>query len=138
MSAKKFKFSDSSIRNMRGLDRRIIALCMRAIELTPVDFGIPKSGGKRTVEQQFEQFKNGKSKCDGVKKRSRHQDGMAVDFFPYVEGRTSYTDEHCLWVALSFYQASQELGTPIVWGGWWGWDKCHIALPRTMEYIGEE
>lgn len=40
----------------------------------------------RTTAQQQELFKQGKSHCDGVKARSRHQDGCAGDLVILVDG----------------------------------------------------
>lgn len=72
----------------------------------------------RTAEVQNYLFKLGKSKCDGYKIRSRHQDGLAEDIYfedidPESEqGKTLATKWHLVWITLG--------GKPII-----EWDKNH-------------
>jgi len=40
---------------------------------------------KRSDEEQMHLYQEGKSKCDGIKIRSRHQSGLAADIY-FVEG----------------------------------------------------
>ena len=72
-----------------------LALVMReALKVSPIDFGIPSTGGKRTAKEQHELFKAGKSKCDGFKNKSYHQSGNAVDVYAYVNGSASWSEKH--------------------------------------------
>ncbi len=111
---------------MRGCDPRLKQLAFRAIEITPVDFGIPATGGSRTAIIQNGLHLMGRSKCDGYVKKSKHQikEGetfcKALDFFGYVKGHgVSYAHEHMALIATAFLQSAIELGYKIEWGGLW-------------------
>lgn len=122
--------------NADGVDPRLVQIACRAIQITPIDFGIPSSGGLRTVAQQARLFANGKSKCDGYLKKSKHQSGRAIDFYAYVEGRASWNRHYLSLIATAFLQASCELCFYVQWGGLWnawqypdGWrDMPHIQI----------
>lgn len=124
--------SDKSIARMDGIDSRLKGIAFRAIQITRVDFGIPSSGGLRTAEEQFDLFSAGRSKADGVKKKSYHQSGKALDFYAYVDGKASWEKEHLAQVACAFLQAAAELGYPLQWGGLFKTfqDMPHVQLPN--------
>lgn len=130
-----FKLSNRSLKNREGVHPKLIQICDRAIEITNVDFGIPETGGLRSDEQQKYLFQKGLSKADGVLKRSRHQEGRALDFFPYVAGKASYLPGDCAMVAAAFLQAASELGYKLQWGGHWFSfkDYPHVQLHRDEE-----
>ena len=80
-----FKFSQRSLNNLKGVHTLMIKLMKTAIINAPIDFVITE--GVRTTERQQELFKQGKSKCDGIKNKSKHQKkadgyGYAVDLYP--------------------------------------------------------
>lgn len=126
---RRFQFSPASLRNRRGVDKRLIDISDRAIQLTIVDFGIPSLGGLRTELQQNTLFNGGKSKCDGFNIRSKHQDGLALDFYAYVDGKASWNKHHLAMVATAWLQAAAELKIPVKWGGLWDFaDYPHIEL----------
>jgi peptidoglycan L-alanyl-D-glutamate endopeptidase CwlK len=113
-----------------------VKVAERAIQITTIDFGIPSTGGLRTAEEQFELFKDRKSKADGVVKVSKHQLGRAIDFYAYVDGAASWDKNHLTLVAHSFMQAATELKIKIVWGGLWSnfIDLPHIQLGTDEEF----
>lgn len=114
-----WRLSKTSKHRLVGVDSRLIELCDRALELSPIDFGIPEDGGVRTASRQHELFSAGKSKCDGFLKPSRHQSGKALDFFAYVDGAASWDKLHLALIGAAFLQAASELGYRIIWGGLW-------------------
>lgn len=132
--ASKFKLSAKSMARMKGIDARLIAIMQLAITITVIDFGIPEFGGLRTTAEQKALFEKGVSKADGVKKRSKHQDGKAVDFYAYVtdadgkNGHASWEIGDLAYVAAAILQAACQLGHKIEWGGLWPWDAPHIQL----------
>lgn len=80
-----YKFSQRSLNNLKGVHPLMVNLMHECIKTSPIDFVITE--GVRTAERQKELFKQGKSKCDGVKNKSNHQikaDGFghAVDLYP--------------------------------------------------------
>lgn len=129
-----FKLSKKSLNNISGVDPDLIRVAKRAIEITLVDFGYPKLGGKRTALEQRALFDDGKSRADGYMHKSRHQIGLAIDFYAYVDGKASWKREHLAMVAAAHLQAAAELGVKVRWGGLWksnddgiyGWDMPHI------------
>jgi len=124
------QLSQKSKQNMAGIDPRLIAVAEMAISITRVDFGIPSGGGLRTVAEQAALFKAGKSKCDGIKNKSEHQIGKALDFYAFVDGKASWEKEHLAMVACAFLQAGTILGVKLNWGGLWSGfvDMPHIQL----------
>jgi peptidoglycan L-alanyl-D-glutamate endopeptidase CwlK len=127
-----FKFSPRSLRHMEGVNDKLIQIANLALELSPIDFGIPDTGGVRSAPIQNALYLNQKSKADGYKKRSKHQDGEALDFFAYVDGNASWEECHLTTVACAFLQAANTLGFRIEWGGYFSTihDGCHIQLAR--------
>lgn len=129
-----FCLSQKSLDHMKGIDDRLIAVVKRAIEITPIDFGIPLDGGLRTADRQNQLFKAGKSKADGYIKLSNHQSGRAVDVFAYLNGYASWDAIHLAMIASAMMIAANELGIAIKWGGTFGsssfqgWDKPHFEL----------
>ena len=100
-----FKFSKTSNLRRLGVDCRLIQVSDRALEISVVDFGIPKYGGKRTAEDQYKLFLDGKSRADGTNSLSYHQSGKALDFYAFVDGKASWHPGHLAMVAAAFLQA---------------------------------
>ena len=125
-----FELSKNSKANREGVDDRLIKISDLAITLTTVDFGHPSTGGKRSTDEQKQLFRDGKSKCDGVINKSRHQSGKALDFYAFVDGKASWDKYHLAMVACAFLQAASILGYKLVWGGLWhGFvDYPHVEL----------
>jgi len=108
-----FKLSDKSLVKMKGVDPALVAVVTKAIELSPVDFGVTE--GLRSVERQKELFKAGKSQT----MKSRHIIGEAVDLVAYVNGKVDWTWKYYEQIARAMKQAAEELGIAIEWGGDW-------------------
>ena len=134
-----FKLSNKSQSRMAGVDQQLIDVAELAIQISVIDFGIPSDGGVRTERRQSELFLSGKSKADGVRNKSNHQSGNALDFYAYVDGAASWDHDHLAMVACAFLQAATLLGVSLNWGGLWsstkkingipyGWDMAHIEL----------
>lgn len=116
-----FRLSQRSLDRMSGVDQRLIEIAEYAIEITKVDFGIPKTGGLRTAATQRRLFEDGVSKADGVNHRSKHQDGIALDFYALdpETGKASWDKGLLAQVACAFLQSAIELGVRIETGGLW-------------------
>lgn len=131
-----FSLSDSSRANREGVDYRLIEISNLAIKITLIDFGHGALAGFRTKTEQHKLFTQGVSKADGLIKISKHQEGKALDFYAFVNGKASWETHHLAMVGAAFLQASSILGYPIKWGGLWegkgnsiyGWDMPHIEL----------
>ncbi len=108
-----FCFSPRSEKNLQGVNPALIAVVRRALELSPVDFGITE--GLRTMERQREMVRTGKSQT----LKSRHLTGHAVDVVAYLGANISWEWKYYEQIAAAFKQAGKELGTAIEWGGDW-------------------
>lgn len=123
----KFRFSQRSLDNLKGVHPDLVAVMHRALELTEVDFVVYE--GLRTVTRQKELVKSGASKT----MNSRHLTGHAVDIAPYVGGvRFDWPLYHKLAPAVKL--AAAELGVALVWGGDWASfaDGPHFELDRRV------
>lgn len=115
-----FTFSEKSKERMQGVDHRLVRVAERAIQISKVDFGIPEFGGVRTNKEQYQLYKEGKSQIAGRgAKKGKHQLGLALDVFAYVDGKASWETEHLAMVAAAMLQAAAELGVYVQWGGLW-------------------
>jgi len=119
VSENRYYLSERSKSNMAGIDYRLIAIAKMAILLTRVDFGVPSNGGIRIATVQNALYLKGYSKCDGYRILSKHQSGMALDFYAYVDGKASWDKAHLSNVACAFLQAASILGHKVSWGGLW-------------------
>ena len=126
-----FQLGKNSIKNMEGIDGRLIDIAELAITLSPIDFGIPSDGGWRSQDCQAKLYNAGKSKCDGKNNLSYHQSGKAIDLFCLTpEGAASWDVHDLTTAATAMLQASAQLGYELKWGGLWkSWqDYPHFEL----------
>ena len=120
-----FSLGNNSRRNLKGVDPKLIEVVQLALTISKVDFGVPSSGGVRSIDQQRELFNNKSSQLDGLTRRSRHQvdlkDGLgkAVDVFAYVDGKASYDLLHLTHIATAMFAAAATVGVLLNWGGHW-------------------
>lgn len=90
-------------------------ICNEVIKI--YDFTILE--GERTLEQQQAYFKAGKSKLDGINKKSKHQNkpSLAVDIAPFP---VDWNDiKRFYFLAGLFIAKADELGIKVRWGGSW-------------------
>lgn len=120
-----FKFSQRSENNLKGVNPDLVKIVRRALQLSPVDFGITE--GLRTVERQRQLVAAGKSQT----MNSRHISGHAVDVFAYPTSAGSWEWKYYDQIATAFKQAAKELNIPVEWGGDWKTlkDGPHFQLP---------
>jgi peptidoglycan L-alanyl-D-glutamate endopeptidase CwlK len=105
-----FKWSDRSLKNLKGIHPDLRKVADLALQLTHVDFAVTE--GKRTKERQIQLVKQGASKTLD----SRHIQGMAIDV---VDMGASYGKERMIQISMAFKEAAKLLSIPIVWGGDW-------------------
>lgn len=109
-----------------GVNPALVKVVRRALEITPVDFGI--TDGLRSMARQRDLLREGKSQT----LRSRHITGHAVDVVAYLGREISWEWKYYEQIAAAFKRASEELHIPIVWGGDWKTlkDGPHFQLPH--------
>ena len=82
-------FSRKSLDKLHECHKDIQAILKELIDI--YDFSIIE--GHRTLDTQQKYFKEGKSKLDGINKKSKHQSfpSMAVDIMPYKKGTNAFS-----------------------------------------------
>jgi peptidoglycan L-alanyl-D-glutamate endopeptidase CwlK len=122
------KFSERSLRNLRGVHPDLVRVVHRALELSPLDFVITE--GLRTRKRQEELVAAGASKT----MNSRHLTGHAIDFAVLVGGKVRWDWPLYRKVADAFKEAGRQFGVSIVAGADWVKfrDGPHIELDRKV------
>lgn len=108
-----WKLSAKSNERLIGVHPDLVRVVHRALQLSPIDFGI--SEGLRTMERQIQLKKAGASKT----LNSRHLSGHAVDIVAYIGKEVRWDWPLYEQIAAAFKQAAKELDVPITWGGDW-------------------
>ena len=120
-----FFFGERSRLNLNEVHPHLQIVAECAIKRTTVDF-VVVDGGRTDTEHKIN-VANGKSWV----KRSRHQDGMAIDFAALKGGKITFLHEYYPPIVYAFKECSKELNIPIVSGADWKVkDMMHIELDR--------
>ena len=122
--------SERSIRVLSELDERLQRVCKIAIQ--KIDFSL--IDGVRTVEQQQALFADGKSKLDGINRKSKHQPRSVygptnpampgpAGAFDFIPSPFTHWGDTQLFTAYAHYfiGLGDSLGSELRWGG--DWDK---------------
>lgn len=146
----RFKFSRRSVARLDGIHAPLAAVAYRALQLSPVDFGI--SSGFRSAEEQMALYRAGKSRANGIERGkpggtglSRHQSGRAFDVFAWVDGKAEWeVDPSYILIAAAVAEAAYEKGVSVRWGGAWTasdigrTERTETALRREMRKYAED
>lgn len=120
-----YMFSARSHYNLQEVDKDLKRVATCALDKSLVDFVVVD--GRRTAEEHLINVANGKSWI----KRSRHQDGKAIDIAAIESGSVTYGQAPYYKIADAFYFCSDKLHVPIVWGGEWRvQDLMHFELEK--------
>lgn len=111
-----FKLSGRSLKNLDGIDTRLIEVVHYAIGVSRIDFGVTE--GLRTIERQRELVAAGASQT----MNSKHIQGKAVDLVAYIGTRVSWELNLYDDIADAMKLAATEIGVPIRWGAAWHLD----------------
>jgi len=103
-----------------------------AISVTDIDFGIAE--GQRSIEMQQKYFYEGKSKIDGITRKSKHNynPSLAVDIYAYFDDKAQWDKETMSYLAGIIRACAEVLkrdgliAHSIRWGG--NWDLDGIVL----------
>lgn len=102
-----------SLERLQGVHPKLVEIVHRAAELSEVEFRVME--GVRDRERQELLVRAGASSALD----SRHITGHAVDVVPIVQGMVRWDWPLYTSIAQAFKKASDQLGTPIEWGGDW-------------------
>lgn len=109
-----FKLSNRSLSRLEGVDEGLVKVVKRAIEITPIDFGV--TCGLRTLETQKKLVAAGKSQT----LKSKHLEGKAVDLVAWVEGEICWEANVYDDIAQAMREAANELELDdLRWGAAW-------------------
>lgn len=115
-----------SLDRLKGVKQILIDILIEAAKDSPYEFQIPPDGGLRTDARQFELFKKGASKKDGITKKSNHQPkadgfGWAGDIYLSKEvGKEMWNAAKLEIVARHIQKiALEKFKTKVYWGGDW-------------------
>lgn len=129
----KYYLSKRSLDNLIGVHPDLVQVIERAIEITPLDFGV--SEGLRTYKDQEEYVKSGKSKTlDSLHLKQEDGYSHAVDLYVYLNGKMTWEHQYFRKVIQAVFTAAIELGVQIEAGALWrdfskdGPDSPHIQL----------
>lgn len=128
-----FKFSNRSLNNLSGVHPLLVAVVVRALSLSKVDFMVIE--GVRTTERQAKLYAQGRTEPGQVVTWTMNSNhflntatgfGHAVDILPapYDWKDTKPFDL----VAEAMFAAAKELGVKIRWGA--DWNRNGIARER--------
>lgn len=113
-----FALGPKSLAELTGVHPRIVAVVHRAIELSPVDFGV--HDGLRTEAEQREYVARGVSQTmNSMHMKQADGYGHAVDLVPYINGKLRWEWPPIYHIAAAVRQAAVELKVPLRWGGCW-------------------
>jgi len=123
-----YKFSNKSKERLNTCHEDLRLIANIAIQRSQIDFGIAE--GHRSVERQYDLYKAGLSKIDGVNKRGKHnyKPSLAFDIYAWVNGRSSYDQRYIIFIAGVILAVAKELKeqgriqTELRWGGNWDGD----------------
>jgi peptidoglycan L-alanyl-D-glutamate endopeptidase CwlK len=127
-----YKLSKTSQSRLDTCDDYIVKVIEKAIELSPIDFGVAQ--GSRTIAQQRQYFNDGKSKInpdnydvDVLPQKAKHivtadyPKAGAVDIYGYVNGATWDAKVLCH-IAGVIMAVDKMYENRLRWGGNWDGD----------------
>ena len=125
-----FRFSKKSLDMLSNkVNPQLQDLMNRIIKVSKIDIGI--IAGFRTAEEQNYIYNSQASKCDGYIKKSKHQDGNAIDFICYdnKDNKITYNIKYYYYIVGLAEQIARELNIKINCGIWWSFeDGGHIEV----------
>jgi hypothetical protein len=143
-----YKLSKTSRARIEGIEPVLIEIIEAAIIDSPIDFGIPKLGGKRTDAEQEIMYSEGRTteevRAKGIEliegqpeKRkvtwtlnSYHKSGKAFDIFAFYRGKASWQMKHMEPIARHLQKvAIEQFCVELEWGfDLWKKDGAHFQI----------
>lgn len=117
-----YVLSKRSLEKISGVHPDIVKVVKRAIEITPVDFGVIQ--GVRTQQEQDDLYAQGRTKPGNIvtwtrnSKHLKQSDGFghAIDVVAYVKGQVSWAPSLYDDISNAMKQAARELAVNLKWG----------------------
>lgn len=122
-----FKFGKNSLKELETIDKKLQLLAKETIKISKIDIGI--SYGLRSTELQQEIYKSGASQCDGIIKKSKHQEGKAFDFVCYINNKITFEKKYYYYIVGLMQVVAKQLNIGITSGVWWSFEDCgHVEI----------
>jgi len=133
-----YRFGKTSKSRLSTCHRDLQIIMNESIKITDVDFGIAE--GHRSIEKQQQYFKEGKSKIDGINRKSKHNysPSLAVDIYPYFDNGAKWDNESLSYLSGIIHAVSEilfqsrRITHKIRWGGNWDMDGV-ILLDQSFD-----
>ena len=126
-----FAFSASSLSKLDGVHPDLVRVAKRAIEISPIDFGI--TDGVRSQTRQLELVGQGKSHDEDSQHLLKSSGyGHAIDVYAWVNSKMNWTNRTYGPIVQAFFTAAIEEEVQIRAGHLWLGlhDSVHIELSR--------
>lgn len=115
-----YKLGKTSLARLETCDSRLQVVIRAAIAQGVIDMTVTE--GHRDKETQNRYFNDGKSRLKYPEGKHNQSPSKAVDVAPYVNGKLSYDQRHCCYMAGLIMGISRSLGIKLRWGGNWDQD----------------
>lgn len=116
-----YRFSNRSLKNLKGVDAKLVILAGLMLNISPYDFVITE--GLRTKERQKFLVKTGKSQT----MNSKHITGHAIDIAILINGKVTWDLKYYKEFAYEFKKLAKLLNFNVTWGGDW---KSFVDAPH--------
>lgn len=119
----KYSFGNKSSRELETCNLSLQHIARQALAYGLIDFSIVE--GYRSDEKQHQYFIEDKSKVDAGDPGAKHnykKPSEAFDAVPYVNGKSSWKWQHCIFLAGVILAAAKKVGEEVRWGGNWDMD----------------
>jgi len=125
-----FALGAKSMRELAGVEPRMVRVVQRAIVLSTQDFTV--FDGLRTTQDQQRMVASGASETMDSKHLPQPDGyGHAVDLVPWINGKPRWEWGPIFHIASAMHTAAREMGLPLRWGG--VWDRPFLALDGTPQ-----
>ena len=115
-----YTFSPGSKKNIDQCDNPLQNVIKLALEWQIMDFAVVE--GYRSKEAQNRFYSIGKSRVQYPNSPHNKVPSEGVDIVPWINGRASYKQVHCVHLAGIIIAAGKCLGVSLRWGGNWDMD----------------
>ena len=119
-----YRLGNTSRERLETCDPRLQLVIRGALATGLIDMSVTE--GVRSEQKQNEYYAAGKSRLKWPRGKhnvtSPDQKSTAVDVAPYVNGKLSYDQRHCCFMAGIIMGVAQSIGFKIRWGGNWDMD----------------
>lgn len=135
-----FAYGKASTKELLTVDEKLQKVFYKVLELGIVDISILQ--GVRSKEEQNLYYLHGKSKVKwpdskhNTKKKS--DKSQAVDACPYINGKASFNNMHCCFLAGIIFAVAASMGIKIRWGGNWNMDHEPITGQEFQDLVHYE